>query len=152
MFRGYSRLALDAKGRLSVPARYRVQLASVCGNRLVLTVNPWDRCLWMYPVPEWEAVEAKLVQLSDADRRDRRAKQILSGYATDCELDSHGRVLLPPELRAFSALERDVVLMGQRNRFDIWNKAAWDARCEEWFEQVDHPAGELSGKLRELSL
>lgn len=152
MLRGFSNLALDAKGRLSVPARYREQVASACANRLVVTVNPWDKCLWLYPAPEWEIAEAKLMQLSDAERLDRRTKQILRGYATDCDLDGHGRILIPPELREFAGLERDVVLLGQGNRFEIWNRPAWDARREEWFEQVEQPAGELSGKLRELSL
>jgi MraZ protein len=92
------------------------------------------------------------MQLSDSDKLDRRTKQILRGYATDCELDGHGRILVPPEMREFAGLDREVVLLGQGNRFEVWNKAAWDARRDEWFEQVDQPAGELSGKLRELSL
>jgi len=152
VFRGFSHLALDAKGRLSVPARYREPVAAACANQLVVTVNPWDKCLWLYPAPEWAVAEAKLMQLSDSDKLDRRTKQILRGYATDCELDGHGRILIPPELREFAGLERDVVLLGQGNRFEIWNKPSWEARRDEWFEQVDQPAGELSGKLRELSL
>lgn len=152
MFRGFSNLALDAKGRLSVPARYREQVAAACQNRLVVTVNPWDRCLWLYPAPDWELAEAKLMQLSDSDKWDRRTKQILRGYATDCELDGQGRLLLPPELREFATIDREVVMLGQGNRFEIWGKPAWDVRRDEFFEQVDQPAGELSGKLRELSL
>jgi MraZ protein len=152
VFRGFSNLALDAKGRLSVPVRYRDPVAAACQNHLVVTVNPWDRCLWLYPAPEWELAEAKLMQLSDADKWDRRTKQILRGYATDCELDGQGRLLLPPELREFATIDREVVMLGQGNRFEIWGKAAWDLRRDEFFEQVDQPAGELSGKLRELSL
>lgn len=152
VFRGYSNLALDAKGRLSVPARYRERLAAVCDNRVVMTVNPWDRCLWLYPAPEWEVTEAKLMQLPDTEKVSRRTKQIMRGYATDCELDGHGRILLPLELREFAEIERDVVVLGQGNRFEIWNRSAWETQRDEWLGQVEHPAGELSATLRELSL
>ena len=152
MFRGFSNLALDAKGRLSLPARYREQVASVCENCLVVTVNPWDQCLWLYPTQEWEAAEAKLMGLSDSDKWDRRTKQILRGYATDCQLDGQGRLLIPPELREFAQLDREVAFLGQGNRFEIWNKATWEVRRGEWFDQVERPGSELSGRLRELSL
>ncbi|MFO1436272.1 MAG: hypothetical protein U1F34_07970 [Gammaproteobacteria bacterium] len=76
------------------------------------------------------------MQLSDSDKWDRRTKQILRGYATDCELDAQGRLLLPPELRQFASIEREVIMLGQGNRFEIWGKSAWDVRRDEFFEQV----------------
>lgn len=156
MFRGISTLSLDAKGRIAIPSRYRERLASLSGNRLVLTLNPLDHCLWLYPANEWDVVEGKLMQLSDFDRQSRRTKQIMRGYATDCELDGHGRILLPPALRDFAGLAKNdiaqnVVLLGQGNKFEIWDEAAWDRQRSEWLASIDQPA-EASTALRELSL
>jgi len=152
VFKGFSTLALDAKGRLSIPARYRERLAAICKDQLILTLNPLDHCLWLYPLQEWEVIETKLMQLSDFDKQSRRTKQIMRGYATECVLDGHGRILLPQELRAFAALERDVVMLGQGNKFEIWSKSAWDRQREEWLGQVEQPDGEAPAALRDLSL
>ena len=91
MFKGFTTISIDAKGRLAVPARYRDQLSLADAGSLVLTMNPWDRCLWLYPAAEWELIEEKLQALSDFDREARRTKQIMRGYATDCALDGQGR-------------------------------------------------------------
>jgi MraZ protein len=94
MFKGFSSVNIDAKGRLAIPARYRDQLSAGDSSALVLTLNPWDRCLWLYPASEWELIEAKLQGLSDFDHESRRTKQIIRGYATDCAFDGQGRVAL----------------------------------------------------------
>ncbi len=152
MFRGVSTLSLDAKGRIGIPSRYRERLAALCAGHLVLTLNPLDHCLWLYPLNEWEAVEAKLMQLSDFDRQSRRTKQMMRGYATECEMDGHGRILLPQELRAFAGLEREAVILGQGNKFEIWDHAAWARQRDEWLAEMDQPSGEASAALRGLSL
>ncbi|MGQ0657037.1 MAG: division/cell wall cluster transcriptional repressor MraZ [Chromatiales bacterium] len=152
MFRGFSTLALDAKGRLSIPARYRERLAAMCEDRLILTVNPLDRCLWLYPLPEWEAAETKLLQLPDTDRAALRIKRVMRGYATECEPDGHGRILLPQELREIALLERDVMMLGQGNKFEIWSKSAWDGQRDAWLGKIGEPASEAPAILRELSL
>ena len=90
MFRGFSTLSIDSKGRLAVPSRYRDRLQSISDGNLVLTLNPLDRCLWLYPVPEWELIESKLADLSDFDKQGRRAKQMMRGYAADCQMDGQG--------------------------------------------------------------
>ena len=89
MFRGLSTINVDAKGRLAIPARYREALALLGSPELVLTLNPWDRALWLYPLAEWELIETKLSALSDFDKQSRRTKQIMRGYAADCVCDSH---------------------------------------------------------------
>ena len=152
MFRGLSTVSLDAKGRLAIPSRYRERLTALSNGQLVLTLNPLDHCLWLYPMNEWEAVEAKLMQLPDFDRASRRTKQMMRGHAHECGVDSHGRILLSQELREFAGLERDVVILGQGNKFEIWDAAAWTRQRDEWLGQIDKEAGAESAALRGLSL
>lgn len=152
MFRGVSNLTLDAKGRLSLPARHRERLSEPGQGTVILTLNPLDRCLWLYPLPEWELVEAKLMELSDFDTRSRRIKQLLRGHATECEVDSHGRILLPPSLREFAGVAREVVLLGQGNKFEIWDATEWARQRDEWLARVETDAGEPGDALRNLAL
>jgi MraZ protein len=152
VFRGLSALSLDAKGRLAVPARYRARLAEVSQNTVVLTLNPLDRCLWLYPLSEWEVVETKLQELSDFDKQSRRTKQIMRGYATECELDGHGRILLPQTFRDLAALNKDVVLLGQGNKLEIWDVATWNRERDTWLAGLHAGADEPAESLRHLSL
>ncbi|HTT09137.1 MAG TPA: division/cell wall cluster transcriptional repressor MraZ [Gammaproteobacteria bacterium] len=152
MFRGFSAVSIDAKGRLALPSRYRQAVAAISGNQLVVTLNPLDRCLWLYPLPAWQAIEEKLAQLSDFDKQSRRTKQMMRGHATECELDGHGRVLLPPKLREFAGLKRDGVLLGQSNKFELWDEAAWNRQRDDWLGQVGEDQEAVSSALRDLSL
>jgi len=152
MFRGFSTLSLDAKGRMAMPSRYRERLAQQCDNALVLTLNPLDRCLWLYPLPDWELIEAKLGALSDFDKQSRRAKQMMRGYASDCELDGHGRILLPQQLRDYAGISKQVVFLGQGNKFEIWDEANWGQQRDEWLQQVGADTREAPEPLRSLSL
>jgi MraZ protein len=152
MFKGFSTISIDAKGRLAIPARHRDQLSIEDSNALVLTLNPWDRCLWLYPSSEWEVIEDKLQGLSDFDRESRRTKQIIRGYATDCALDSQGRVLLPNELRKFALLDKRVAFLGQGNKFEIWDDDTWSAQRDEWLDGVNDRDSSGSAVLNTLSL
>ncbi len=152
MFRGLSTISVDAKGRLAVPSRYREMLGSGLEAPLVLTLNPWDRALWLYPLREWELIESKLSALSDFDRQSRRTKQIMRGYATDCTCDGQGRVLLPQELRAIAGIERQAALLGQGNKFEIWDLDTWNRERDGWLEDVGNGAASPSSTLESLSL
>lgn len=152
MFRGLSNLTLDAKGRLAIPTRHRDRLSEPGRGVVVVTLNPLDRCLWIYPLPEWELVESKLMELSDFDRQSRRTKQIMRGHATECELDAQGRILLPPGLREFAALTRDVVLLGQGNKFELWDLEHWNRQCDEWLQSLGTDASPPAEALRNLAL
>lgn len=152
MFKGFTSISIDAKGRLAVPARYRDQLSLADAGSLVLTMNPWDRCLWLYPAAEWELIEEKLQALSDFDREARRTKQIMRGYATGCALDGQGRVLLPNELRRFALLDKRVAFMGQGNKFEIWDEDVWNGLRDEWLEGVNARDGTAGGMLGSLAL
>lgn len=129
MFRGATPIALDGKGRLAIPTKYRDMLMQRCGGRLVLTLDP-SACLLLYPFPEWEPIEQKLNALPSFDPISRQMQRLLVGSATDLEMDSAGRILLPALLRERARLERDVVMIGQGNKFEIWNAAAWQAQCD----------------------
>ena len=125
VFRGITPLSLDAKGRLSLPVRYRQSLLDAAEGRLILTVDP-DCCLLLYPLPAWEDVERKLLQLSSTHPRARALKRLLLGHAEECGLDASGRILLPGPLREFAHLDKRVVLVGQGNKFEIWDESAWN--------------------------
>jgi MraZ protein len=150
MFRGVNKLTLDAKGRMVMPTRYRERLLERCGGKLVVTVDK-DQCLLIYPLPDWEEIERKLMRLPSLNVQARRLQRLMVGHATDLELDGHGRLLLPPSLREYSLLTRDAVLIGQGLRFELWDEARWNERRDEWLAS-DDTATDLPAELETLSL
>jgi MraZ protein len=129
VFRGVAQLNLDSKGRLAVPARYRDSLLARCNGHLVLTADS-DRCLLIYPLPDWEPIEQKLMALSSFNARIRELQRRLVGYAEDAQLDGTGRILVSPALRSYAHLEKNVVLVGQGNKFELWNGESWEQLME----------------------
>ncbi len=152
MLRGISTLNLDTKGRLAIPSRLREQLAALCENQMVLTLNLLDRCLWLYPLPQWEIIDAKLGALSDFDKQSRRTKQMMLGYATECACDSQGRILIPPVLREFAGLKNKITILGQRNKLEIWDDERWSQQRDELLDHLGKETGEPSELLRQLAL
>jgi len=150
MFRGANKLTLDTKGRMVMPTRYRERLQERCGGKLVVTVDK-DQCLLIYPMPDWEELERKLMRLPSFDPRSRRLQRLMVGHATELDLDGHGRVLLPQNLREFGALTRDAVLVGQGVRFELWDEERWNQRRDEWLAS-EESATDLPGDLGSLSL
>jgi MraZ protein len=133
-----------------LPTRYRDQLHERSGGRLVVTIDR-DQCLLLYPLPDWEEIERKLMRLPALNPQARRMQRLMVGHATDLQLDGHGRVLLPAELRAFAGLDRDGVLLGQGNRFELWDESRWNQRRDEWLKDDEVP-GALPADLETLSL
>ena len=129
MFRGIAQLNLDSKGRLAVPARHRDLLVERCGGRLIVTADA-DRCLLIYPLPDWELIQQKLEGLSNLDPRVRELQRRLIGFAVDVDMDGAGRVLISPALRQFAQLEKNVVLVGQGKKFELWNRDSWEQLIE----------------------
>jgi len=150
LFRGVNTLNLDAKGRMGMPARYRQRLSDACDGQMVVTVDR-DHCLLLYPLPEWEIVERKLQKLPSFNKAARRMQRLYIGHATEVELDSAGRMLLPPSLREFAGLEKRAVLTGQGNKFEIWNEELWTQRRDEWLAEEDD-LDDLPPELESLSL
>ncbi len=153
MFRGMNTVSLDAKGRLAMPARYRERLSNEHGGRLVATIDldTRHRCLSLYLPSEWEKIERQIDGMSGLDEHVRRMKHLLIGHANDLELDSIGRVLLPQELRRYASLEKQVCLVGQCKKLEIWSQQNWLDKRDEWLAEV-HEQGELPPELRSLAL
>ena len=148
MFRGVAQLNLDSKGRLAVPARFRDALTARCSGHLVVTADS-DRCLLIYPLPDWEPIEQKLMALSSFNAQIRELQRRLVGYAEDVVMDATGRILVPPALRNYALLEKAAVLVGQGHKFELWSKDGWDARMEKG---GDFGPGGLPPELEGFSL
>ena len=150
MFRGAYKVSLDVKGRIAMPARYRERIRERSQGRLVVTIDR-DECLLIYPTTDWEEIERKLMRLPTLNPQARRLQRLMVGHATDLELDSHGRVLVPPKLREYAGLTRQAMLIGQGSRFELWDELHWNERRESWLQAGDEP-GELPAELEQLSL
>ena len=150
MFRGANKLTLDAKGRLAMPTRYRERLQERCGGKLVVTVDK-DQCLLIYPFPDWEDLERKLMKLPSLNPQARRLQRLMVGHATELDLDGSGRILMPPSLREYALMSRDVMLIGQGLRFELWDEARWNERRTEWLAETDSGT-DLPAELESLSL
>lgn len=129
MFRGVTQLSLDSKGRLAIPARYRDELLSNCAGNIVITADP-SKCLLIYPQPAWEPIEKKLNGLSSFNPQIRSLQRLIIGNASDVEMDSSGRILVNTPLRQFAELEKDVVLAGQGEKFELWDIDKWNQEIE----------------------
>src|SRR5262245_30390927 len=150
MFRGATKVTLDAKGRVVIPSRYRAALQQSAQGKLIFTVDR-DQCLLLYPLPEWEQIESRLMSLPSMHVPTRNLQRLMVGHATDVELDGQGRVLVPPELREFAGLEQRAMLVGQRNRFELWDETRWNGRRDLWLNGGDDGSGPAPG-LESLSL
>ena len=135
MFRGINSVNMDAKGRLVLPARHRETVQSHSAGLLVITIDTRERCLLLYPLPEWDQVQNRLVSLSNLNKSARRLQRLLIGHATDVEMDANGRVLVAPMLREFATLAKKLVLVGQGNKIEIWSDEIWQARLSEWLQE-----------------
>ena len=149
MLRGATKVTLDAKGRLAIPTRYRERIQARCDGHLVATVDK-DYCLLLYPLPDWEEIERKLMRLPSLDKRARRLQRLMVGHATEVDVDGHGRILLSRELREFAGLDRQAVLLGQGNRFELWDEERWNETRDGWLADGDD--ADLSAQLETLTL
>ena len=145
MFRGVSVLNLDAKGRLAIPARYREELAASCASRLILTVDR-AHCLLVYPEPVWLDIEQKIAALPSFNQGARDLQRLYLGYATECEMDAQGRILLPAKHIKIARIDKRVAVVGQGKKLEIWDEDTWDRKTEEWLSDdglqgLEHEAG-----------
>jgi MraZ protein len=148
MFRGPSKVTLDAKGRLAIPSRYREEIVTRADGHLVVTVDR-DFCLLIYPLPEWEEIERDLNGLPTLDKTGRKLQRLMLGYATEVEMDNQGRVLLSRELREFAKLDRQAMLVGQGNKFELWDEQRWNEQRDKWLAEEEEGES-LSEQLASL--
>ncbi|MBT8069740.1 MAG: division/cell wall cluster transcriptional repressor MraZ [Xanthomonadales bacterium] len=148
MFFGETTINLDAKGRLSIPMRYREDLAEQCENRMVLTYSAFESgALWLQPEQIWERVRDDVMALPNFNADHRALQRRLVGSATAVEPDGSGRILLPPSLRQMAGLEKRVVLLGMGNRFEIWNEDTFNAKRREEETNLDANASAEMSRL-----
>jgi MraZ protein len=121
MFQGAALLSLDAKGRMSVPARHRDALMSDSAGSITLTRSP-DSCLMLFPRSQWLLFREKITALPVSAQW---WKRIYLGNAIEVEIDSGGRVLISPELREEVSLSKEVRLVGMGNYFEVWDAATY---------------------------
>ncbi|MBK5143294.1 division/cell wall cluster transcriptional repressor MraZ [Budviciaceae bacterium BWR-B9] len=152
MFRGATTINLDSKGRLAIPTRYRDSLLDECEGQLVCTIDLHQPCLLLYPLPEWEKIEQKLSRLSSMNPAERRVQRLLLGHASECQLDSAGRVLIANTLRQHALLVKEVMLVGQFNKFELWSEAAWYQQVKDDIEAEQSAKSPLSERLQDFSL
>ncbi|RAU31444.1 transcriptional regulator MraZ [Pantoea sp. RIT413] len=152
MFRGATLVNLDSKGRLAVPVRYRELLLAESQGQMVSTIDLHQPCLLLYTLPEWEIIEKKLARLSSMNPAERRVQRLLLGHASECQMDSAGRLLLANILRQHAGLKKEVMLVGQFNKFELWDEQTWYQQVRDDID-AEHSAQEpLSERLQDLSL
>ncbi|WP_206485075.1 division/cell wall cluster transcriptional repressor MraZ [Thalassotalea sp. G2M2-11] len=152
MFRGTSAITLDSKNRITIPTRYREELFADCQGKMVCTVDIQHPCLLLYPVPEWEEIELKLCGLSSMNPQERILQQVLLGNASDCEIDKSGRLLINGPLRQHAGLEKNIMLVGQLKKFEIWSEQAWQHQMQQGIAKIQSGEIELTERLLDLSL
>lgn len=136
--RGQFNHNIDAKGRLIVPAKFRELL----GEEFVVTKG-LDHCLFGYPNEEWDLFEEKLRKLPIQNKKARQTKHFFISCATDCEIDNQGRILIPSVLREFAGLEKEVAIVGNGERIEIWDREVWDSMSNDIADNMDDIVEEL---------
>jgi MraZ protein len=152
MFRGINTITIDTKGRLAIPTRYRSALGAEEKVPLVVTIDTEETCILLYTAAQWQIIENNLQKLPSFNAAARRIQRLLIGHATDVELDANARVLLPPVLRNYAQLEKDVVMIGQGNKFEVWDQALWDTKREQWLAEEASRADGLPDEMNTFSL
>lgn len=152
VFLGVNKLNLDTKGRLAIPVKYRERLMGNGASGIVVTINPQERCLWLYPEAEWQPIALKVSRLPPLKRQNRQLQRLLLGHASELEMDGQGRVLLNNELREYAGMDKRVALAGLGHKFELWSEESWTDGRKDWLEEAVQPDSDLSEELQNLAL
>ena len=148
MFRGINAITIDGKGRLAIPARCREAL----GEHVIVTIDIDEACLLLYPAKCWQVIEDNLQRLPSFNAAARRIQRLLIGHATDVMLDANGRILLPLVLRDYAKLDKQLVMVGQGNKFEIWNELSWQTRRQQWLDEESSGDMSLADEMKTFFL
>jgi MraZ protein len=130
--------SLDSKGRITIPAKFRDQLAA----GLVVTRSPMDRCLLLMPQIKWDEIAAKISALPLVDQRSALLRRAIFSAAEDHKPDKQGRILISQRLREFAQIETDLTIAGVNTFIELWNPTLWD---EKVLQQLN--GGEIDADL-----
>lgn len=134
-----------------IPPEYREAAASMDSEGALMLTN-FDGCVVAYPLPEWERIEESFNRINVLDKRLRNFQRFFISGATEVSLDKQGRILIPPHLRTYGGLDKDVVVAGVGRKFEIWNQDVFEAKRREMEESFDGDMAELAEKGFELRL
>ncbi|GLP97508.1 transcriptional regulator MraZ [Paraferrimonas sedimenticola] len=135
-----------------MPTRYRARLQQQCCGRFVCTVDFESRCLLLYPEDQWQIIAEKLMSLSDTQPLERAMKRLLLGHAQECAMDKNGRLLIPASLRGYASLDKAAVLIGQLNKFELWNEQAWQQQLDDSMQALQDADLSSSPRLQDFAL
>ena len=130
--------SLDAKGRLSIPAKLRKYIAADQGDTIVMTKGV-DKCIELYPLSEWQTLQVKLKSLEDFNPQDRRFVRTLLNIASEDTMDAQSRILIPQALLQYAQIETEVLILGTLKTIELWNPKLFDEYMNsstESFEQI----------------
>ncbi|HSL98902.1 MAG TPA: division/cell wall cluster transcriptional repressor MraZ [Candidatus Limnocylindria bacterium] len=150
IFRGRFEYTIDPKGRVNIPSRFREQLSDTGLETIVIT--NYSGCLYAYPTGEWERIEEKLAsKVSSVNKKKNAFVRFFVGGAVEVTPDKQGRILIPPSLRSYAGLDREVVILGMPNRFEIWDRERWDVEVSR-FEKEGFEDPELVREIDSLGI
>ena len=150
MFRGLTAVNTDEKGRIRIPADYHPFIAEQENAELIMTIDTEDKCLLLYPLNFWRAIEQKLEQLPSFHPATRRIQRLLIGHANELEMDKNGRILIPQLLREYAELDKTVMLVGQGKKIELWGESHWQMKRDNWLTVNEN--SEVPPELLSISL
>ena len=149
MFKGIHNINLDAKGRLTMPTKYRNTISDQSNGNMVVTIDSEEKCLLLYPATIFSNIEKKINDLPSFTKNHRRIQRLIIGHAEDLELDSSGRILLPKPLRLVAEMSKKITLIGQGQKFEIWSDDIWSNRVNKWrSEETDESEESVLSDIR----
>jgi len=149
IFRGRFEYTIDLKGRVNIPAPFREQLQKSGQESFVIT--NYAKCIYAYPVDDWTRIEEKLSTVSSVDRKLNTFLRFFIGGAVEVAPDKQGRILIPTSLRTYAVLDKDVVITGMPNRFEIWAQEKWTEEIGR-FEKEGFEDPELEREIKSLRI
>src|SRR3989338_6034626 len=138
---------MDAKGRMAIPTKVRDALSSFSEGRILMTGHTEERCLLVSPESQCLEILPKIEALPSFNKVARRAQRLLIGYATPLEMDNIGRILVPPTLREYAGLDKQVMLIGQGKKMELWSEERW----QHWLDDAGDDE-EMPDEMKRLSL
>lgn len=152
MFRGIANLSVDVKGRIAVPKVHRERLEGDKATDLMITIDR-DKCLLIYPMEAWLVFEEKIMSLPNSTDYNRGLQRTYIGYASEVELDSNGRILIPGALRDFAEIDKKAVMLGQGQKLELWSEEIWSKKSSTYPDLLsDATLESMTEEVKNLSI